>query len=88
MHPRAGIATGYELNGRGIRVRVPVWAKFFSTSSRPVVGPTQESIQWVPGALSSGVDRPWLEADYSPPSGTEVKSIYIYTSTPTYAFMA
>jgi hypothetical protein len=32
----AGIATGYGLDGRRVRVRVPVVARFFSSSSSPV----------------------------------------------------
>jgi hypothetical protein len=37
------------LKGRGVAVRVPVGGKIFllSTSSRPVLGPTQPPIQWV-----------------------------------------
>jgi hypothetical protein len=34
----------------------------FSKSSRPVLVPTQPPIQWVRGALSSGVKRPGREA--------------------------
>jgi hypothetical protein len=46
-----GIATVYGLDGRGIGVRVPIRAVFYvtSSSSRPVLGPTQPPIQWVPG---------------------------------------
>jgi hypothetical protein len=60
----------------------------FSTSFRPGMGPTQPPIQWVPGALFSGVKRPGREADHSAPTTAEVKKIWIYTSTPPYAFMA
>jgi hypothetical protein len=54
QEPRIGIATDYGLDGRGVGVQVPVGGKIFllSTSSRPVLGPTQPPIQWVPGALS------------------------------------
>jgi hypothetical protein len=59
----------------------------FSTASRPALGPTQPTIQWVPGAISLGVKRPGCEADHSPPSSAEVKNAWSYTSTPQYAFM-
>jgi hypothetical protein len=55
----------------------------FFTPSRPVLGPTQPRIQCVPG-----VKRPGREADHSPPTSAEVKKMWIYTSTPPYAFMA
>jgi hypothetical protein len=83
-----GIATGYGLDEGGVGVRVPVGSRIFSTSSRPVPGPTQPPIQWVPGALSPGVKRPGREADHSPPTTVEIKKIWIYTSIPPYAFMA
>jgi hypothetical protein len=63
-----GIATGYELDDRGVRVKVPVEAEIFSTSSRPALGPTQPSIQWVTGALPLVVKRMGREADHSPPN--------------------
>jgi hypothetical protein len=50
-------------------------------------GSTQPPIQWVPGALSPGVKRPGRGADHSPPASAEVKKMWIYTSTPPYAFM-
>jgi hypothetical protein len=56
----------------------------FSTSSRQALGCTQ----WVPGALSPGVNRQGREADFSLPTGAEVKKTWIYTSTPPYVFMA
>jgi hypothetical protein len=39
-------------------------------------------------ALSPTVKRPGLEADNSPPASAEAKKMWIYTSTPPYAFMA
>jgi hypothetical protein len=35
-----------------------------------------------------GVKRPGREADRSPPASADVKKMWIYTSTPPYAFMA
>jgi hypothetical protein len=60
----------------------------FSTWSRPALGFTQPPIQCVLGALSPGVKRPVREADHSPPTSAEVKQMWIYTSSPQYAFMA
>jgi hypothetical protein len=60
----------------------------FSTSSIPALGSTQPPIQWVPGALSPGVKWSGREADHSLPASAEVKKMWIYTSTPPYAFMA
>jgi hypothetical protein len=60
----------------------------FSTESRPALGPTQPPIQLVLVALSPGVKRPGREADHSPPASADVKKIWIYTSTPPYAFTA
>jgi hypothetical protein len=39
------------------------------------------------GSLSPGLKRPGREADYSHPISAEVKKAWIYTSTPTHAFM-
>jgi hypothetical protein len=53
----------------------------FCTSSRQALGPTQPPIQWVPGTIYQGVERPGREADQSLPASAEVKKIWIYTST-------
>jgi hypothetical protein len=45
----------------------------FNTASRTALGPTQPTIQWVPGALSLEIKRLGREADHSPPSSAEVK---------------
>jgi hypothetical protein len=50
---------------------------FFTTSSRPALGPTKPPIQWAPG-----VKRPGGEADHSPPSSAEVKNEWSCISTP------
>jgi hypothetical protein len=59
-----------------------------SKSPRPALGFTKPPIQWVPGALSSGIKGPGREADHSPPASDEVKKMRIYICTPPYAFMA
>jgi hypothetical protein len=39
--------------------------------------------QWVPGALSLGVNRPGSEADHSPPSSAEViECVELYSHSP------
>jgi hypothetical protein len=67
------IATGYGLQGRG---SIPGTARsfFYSTASRPTLGPTQPPLQWVQGNLSPGVNRLGRETDHSPPSSAEVNN--------------
>jgi hypothetical protein len=60
----------------------------FSTSFRSALGPTQRPIQWVPQTLLPGIKRSGREADHSPPTSAEVKKMWLYTTTPPYAFMA
>jgi hypothetical protein len=50
--------------------------------------PTQLPIQRVMGALSSGIKRPELEANHSLPTSSDIKEMWIYTSTPPCVFMA
>jgi hypothetical protein len=45
-----------------------------STPCRPILGPTQPPIQWIPGPLSQGVKRPEREADHFPPTIAEIKN--------------
>jgi hypothetical protein len=42
-------------------------------ASRPALGATQPPIQWTPGVLSPGLNRPGRVADHSPLSTAEVK---------------
>jgi hypothetical protein len=54
----------------------------------PALGPTQLSVQWVPGAFTPGVKWRGREAAYSRPSSAEVKNAWSYTSTRPIVFMA
>jgi hypothetical protein len=73
----------YGLSGRGsIPVRGNDSFFLFVTASRAILGPTQPSIQWVPGVLAPRVKRPGPNAHHSPLSSAEVKSAWSYTSTP------
>jgi hypothetical protein len=47
----------------------------FTSASRTALGPTQPPIQWEPATLSLGVKRPGREADHSPPSSAEAKTV-------------
>jgi hypothetical protein len=77
-----GIATDYGMDDRGFGFRVHV----VQTAS----GSTQAPMKWLPGAVSLGINWSGREADHSPTASAEVKItwIYVYTSTPPYAFMA
>jgi hypothetical protein len=60
----------------------------FTTASRTALGPTQPPTQWVPRAISLGVEWQGRETDHSPQCTNKVKNVRSYTSTPQYAFMA
>jgi hypothetical protein len=57
-------------------VQFPSGGKYFlfSIASRPALGSNQSLIQWVLGAVSSGIKRPGRESDHSPPSSEEVNN--------------
>jgi hypothetical protein len=74
-----GIATDYELNDRGVGVRVPVVSRIFSTSSRPALRFTQLLLQWVPGPLSPGI-KPGREGS----TEIECRPIHPLRRTPTW----
>jgi hypothetical protein len=77
-----GIATGYGLDDRGVGVRFPVESRIFSSPRRP----DPASYPMGAGGSFPGVKRPVREADHSPPTSADVKKIWVYTSTPPYAF--
>jgi hypothetical protein len=73
-----GIATRYELDGPGIGSR---WGRDFQHPSRPALGPTQPTVQRVPGHFS-GVKRPGRGVYHPPPSSADVKErvkLYLYS---------
>jgi hypothetical protein len=82
-----GIAAAYGLDDRGVGVRVPVGSRIFTLPYRP------DRLWGPPNFLSDGLFLLGLkqqrrEADHTPPTSAEVKETWIYTSAPTYVFMA
>jgi hypothetical protein len=80
-----GIATGYELNDRGMRVQVPAGRRILTSRDRP------DRVWDSPSLLANGyrgllqvIKRQGLEADHSIPTN-EVKKTWNYTATPPYA---
>jgi hypothetical protein len=66
-----GIATGYRLDDRGVRVRILVGSRIFSSPRRP-------ARLWGSPSLLSG-----READYFLPTSAEVKkNVDVYTHSP------
>jgi hypothetical protein len=72
----AGIAKSVERRAGRPGFRFPARERkfLFFTVFRPVLGPTQPPIQWVPGALSPGAKRPGREPDHSPPTSAEINN--------------
>jgi hypothetical protein len=83
-----GIATGYGLGDWEVGVRVPVGSRIFThvVQTGSEVHPTSYTMGT--GSCFPEVKRPGREADHSPPTSAEVKKMWMYTSTPPYAFMA
>jgi hypothetical protein len=74
----------YRLDDGRIKVTFPAGATnfLFSTTYRPVLGPTQSLIQWVPWTLSPEIKRLGGETDHSLPSSAEVKNGGAISSLP------
>jgi len=74
---RAGIAQSYSaglgLDNRVFESRLGLGIFLFTTASRPALEPTQRPLR---------VSFPGGKADHSPPSSTEIKNAWMYTSTP------
>jgi hypothetical protein len=85
-----GIATGYGLDCRRVGVQVLVRTRMFSFSRRPdrPCGPLSLLSYGYRWLSFPGVKRLGCEADHSPASSAEVKKMWLYTSTPPYAFIA
>jgi hypothetical protein len=77
-----GIALRCGLDDQGFESRHGLGIFLFTPASRQALRPTQPPTQWVPGALSLGVNRSGRVADHSPPSSAEVKNAWSYTFTP------
>jgi len=73
------ISTGLGAGRSG--VLIPVGQHIFSKTSKTVMGPTQPFIQWVQGsAFSEDTKRPGRDSGQLPPSSSDVKNEWIYTS--------
>jgi hypothetical protein len=83
------IATAYGLYDQGVGVRVPIESRIFNSSHHPdrLWGSHNLLSIGYKGIFPWGVKRQGREAD-QPPSNTEVKKTWIYTSTPPYVFIA
>jgi hypothetical protein len=77
-----GITTGYGTDGRG---SIPEKRYNFSPQCLYRLWDPPNLIYRV---VFPGIKRPGLEADHSPPCSSGLKNARIYTSTPTYVFMA
>jgi hypothetical protein len=78
-------ATGWTA---GVRFLAGARYFFLLRSVQTVLGPTQRSIQWMPGAHAPEVKRPGRETSHSPPSNSKFKEWWSHTSTPSYIVMA
>ena len=70
------LATGWTVQRSN-----PGGGEIFRTCPDRAWWPTQPPVQWVLG-LAGGKERPWRDADHSPPSSAMGKKEQIYTSTP------
>jgi hypothetical protein len=70
------LVTGLQAGQPGLDSRQVREIFFLASASRPVLGPVQSSIQWVPGVLSPGIKWLGRNAGHSPPSCAEVKKDY------------
>jgi hypothetical protein len=76
-----GIATGYELDGRGSFPGKGKRFFIFSAASRQALGPTQPPAQWVPGKTSGSRSRSFTSI------WCRGQKWWSYTSAPRYVFL-
>jgi hypothetical protein len=83
------IAAGYKLDYQGVRVRVLVGPRIFSSPYNPdkLLGPPSLLHNGYQQLFHPGAELHGREADQSPPSSAEVKETWIYTSTPPFIFI-
>jgi len=65
-----GIATGYGLDGPAIGSQ---WERDFPHLSRPALGPTKPSVQWVPALFPEEKGGRGVTLNPHPPSSAVVK---------------
>jgi hypothetical protein len=88
MASSIGIATSLGAGRPRSRGSIPGRDKrFFSITSRSILGPTKSPTLWALRSASLGVKRQEREADYSPPSSAEVKNDGPITSIPLSVFL-
>jgi hypothetical protein len=81
-----GIATGWTTERSGFESRQGQEFSLLNVvQTGSGVHPTSYTMST--GSSFPGVKRQGHEADHSPPTSAEVKKMWIYTSTPPYAFM-
>jgi hypothetical protein len=80
---KIGTATGYGLDDRRVRVRVPVGSNTFLLLHVVKTGFGVHLISYSmgTGAFSPGVKRQGSKANHSPPTSAEVKKTWNYIST-------
>jgi hypothetical protein len=66
---------GLRTGGAGFHTRQRPEIFLYSTMFEVTLEPTKPPIQWTPGALFPGIRRQQREADHSPSSSAEVKSV-------------
>ena len=82
---KVDIATRYGLEGPGIVTR---WGRDFPLPSRCTLGPTQPSVQWLPG-LFPGDKRPGPGVDHPPTHmAMNLRKFRAKPLLPLFAFMA